>query len=94
MKQTNKTWYVYFVRCNDQSLYAGITTELSRRVTEHNSTSLKAAKYTRNKQPVSLVYYESATDRASASKREWQLKQLSKEKKEQLVKHFTGELKL
>ena len=80
-------WYTYFVRCNDNSLYAGVTTDLKRRVNEHNSKVL-GAKYTRNKQPVSLVYFDEKDSRSDACKYEYQLKQLSKQKKESLVASF------
>ncbi len=84
---TNK-WFVYFLRCSDQSLYAGITTDLERRLKEHNQCNKTGAKYTRVRRPVTLVYYESCLDRKCASKREYQLKQLAKAKKEFLVSSF------
>ena len=85
-----KTWYTYFVRCNDNSVYAGITTELARRVDEHNSSVL-GAKYTRNKRPVSLVYFETSESRSQASKKEYALKRLTKKQKEHLIKTFPAE---
>lgn len=81
-------WYVYFLRCADNSLYAGITTSLERRVNEHNECNKKAAKYTRVRRPVSLVYAETQLNRQQASRREYQLKQLSKLSKEQLVSDY------
>lgn len=78
-------WYVYLLRCADNSLYAGITTCLERRVKEHNECNAKGAKYTRCRRPVTLAYSEKQLDRQQASRREYQLKQLSKTKKEQLV---------
>lgn len=83
-----KTWFVYYLRCADSSLYAGITTELERRVLEHNQCDKRAAKYTRVRRPVSLVYFEQHQDRQSASQREYQLKKLTKKQKEQLISHF------
>lgn len=83
----NKTWIVYLVRCVDNSLYAGITTDINRRLHEHN-TSVKGAKYTCTKRPVTVVYTENASCRSSASKREYQLKKLTKIKKEKLVSEF------
>lgn len=80
----HKAWYVYIVRCADNSLYTGITTDLERRVAEHNSAH-KAARYTRARQPVVLVYYESLQSRSLASKREWAIKQLKKSEKEVLL---------
>lgn len=77
-------WFVYILACNDNSLYTGITTDLERRIEEHNESS-KGAKYTRARRPVKLVYSESATDRSAATKREIQLKSLSPQKKQALI---------
>ncbi|AWB58956.1 GIY-YIG nuclease family protein [Colwellia sp. Arc7-D] len=82
-------WYVYFLRCADNSLYAGITTSLERRLYEHNECNKKAAKYTRVRRPVTLVYAEPQLNRQEASRREYQLKQLSKQNKEQLVSQYS-----
>lgn len=68
-------WYVYMVRCADNSLYSGITTDLSRRLTEHNAAK-GGARYTRARQPVTLHYYELAGNRAAAAKRELALKKM------------------
>ncbi|WP_281559708.1 GIY-YIG nuclease family protein [Thalassomonas sp. RHCl1] len=87
----SSSWYVYFLRCADNSLYAGITTDLKRRVNEHNTSNKLAAKYTRVRRPVDLVYAEQLHTRSDASSREYQLKRLSKRAKEQLVKNFTLE---
>ncbi len=78
-----QSWFVYMVRCTDGSLYTGITTELTRRVAEHNSD--KAARYTRSRQPVTLVYYERAASRSVASQREFIIKKLKKKQKEILI---------
>lgn len=80
----NNTWFVYFLRCNDNSLYAGITTDIERRLHQHNHTKL-GAKYTRAKRPVTLAFIEAAPNKSLASKREYQLKKLTKIQKEQLV---------
>lgn len=77
-------YYFYILRCADNSLYTGITTDLDRRVEEHN-TSRKGAKYTRQKRPVELVYFEKFAGRSAAMKREWEVKQLSKKEKELLI---------
>ncbi len=66
-------YYVYIVKCADETLYTGIATELERRVEEHNSSE-KGAKYTRVRRPVTLVYREEHPDRSSASKREYEIK--------------------
>lgn len=83
-----KNWNVYMVRCNDKSLYTGITNNITRRIKEHNSNSASSAKYTRAKSPCHLVYQEYCTDKSSAAKREAQIKKLSKEQKEILVKEY------
>ena len=73
------------LKCSDDTIYTGITTELQRRVDEHNS-STKGAKYTRVRRPVELVYSENYSDKSSASKREYEIKQLSRSKKLELIK--------
>ena len=79
-------WTVYILRCADDSLYTGITTDISRRVDEHNGESPKAgAKYTRNRRPVTLVYHEQVDSRSKASKRELEIKGLSREQKLGLI---------
>lgn len=81
-------WLVYLLRCADNSLYAGITTDIERRIHEHNHCNTKGAKYTRVRRPVTLAFQEDAADRKTASQREYQLKQLTKQQKEQLVVKF------
>lgn len=77
-------WYVYMVSCADKSIYTGITTDLSRRLLEHNSPK-GGARYTRSRQPVVLVYYEKCPDRSLASMREFYLKKLPPGKKRALA---------
>jgi putative endonuclease len=73
------------VKCSDNTLYTGISTELERRIEEHNS-SVKGAKYTRVRRPVFLVYQEEFPDRSSASKREYEIKKkMNREEKLQLI---------
>jgi len=72
------------LKCNDGTLYTGITTDVKRRVDEHNNSD-KGAKYTRVRRPVELVYAEESKDRSSASKRECEIKRLSREKKLKLI---------
>jgi len=81
-------WFVYYLRCADNSLYAGITTDLARRLNEHNTCNKVGAKYTRVRRPVKLAYAETQENRQLASKREYQLKKLLKIKKEALVSSF------
>ena len=66
-------YFVYMVKCADNTFYTGIATELERRIEEHNSSD-KGAKYTRARRPVELVYSEEYPDRSSASKREYEIK--------------------
>lgn len=66
-------YYVYIVKCSDETLYTGIATELERRMEEHNGSD-KGAKYTRVRRPVRLVYSEEYPDRSTASKREYEIK--------------------
>lgn len=77
-------WYVYMVRCRDGSLYTGITTNIFRRLGEHNSDR-EGARYTRSRRPVRLVYMEQGGTRSEASKREYALKKMTKKAKEQLI---------
>jgi len=77
-------YYVYIVQCSDDTLYTGITTDINRRITEHNS-SVKGAKYTKVRRPVHLVYKECFEDRSSASKREYAIKKFSRKEKLQLI---------
>lgn len=86
----NTQWYTYMVRCSDNSLYTGVTTDLKRRVNEHNSER-KGAKYTRNKQPVTLVYHQVQLNRSKACQYEYALKKLSKQQKEAKVTEFAVE---
>ncbi|WP_299177775.1 GIY-YIG nuclease family protein [uncultured Neptuniibacter sp.] len=78
-------WFVYIVRCRDNSLYTGVTTAPSRRLRQHNGELVGGAKYTRLRRPVELVWQEVHPDRASASKREYAIKQFSREAKLQLI---------
>lgn len=76
------------LRCVDNSLYTGITTDIERRIIEHNAEK-SVTRYTRARQPVELVYQEILESRAEACKREAQLKKNSKAAKEQLVHEYT-----
>jgi putative endonuclease len=86
-------WYVYFLRCNDNSLYAGITTDIERRLHQHNHTKL-GAKYTRAKRPVTLVFVEEALNKSTAGKREHQIRKLTKTQKEKLVSTYLSQLSI
>ena len=78
-------WCVYMLRCRDGSLYTGYTNDIDKRVEAHNAGKL-AAKYTRSRRPVTLVYQEQLPSRSAAMKRECALKKLSKAQKEALLR--------
>jgi len=80
-------WFVYILKCADKTLYTGITTDLERRINEHNFSS-KGAKYTRSRRPVSMAYFEMFENRSQASKREAEIKKLSKKEKLNLIRNF------
>ena len=71
------------VRCKDRTLYTGVSTDVKRRVEEHNDGS--GARYTRSRCPVELVYREKAADRSAAQKREYEIKRMTAEGKQELV---------
>jgi putative endonuclease len=73
-------FYVYILKCKDATLYTGITTDLKRRIAEHNSSDL-GAKYTRARRPVKLVWSKKFKTRSSAARMEYKIKQLSREEK-------------
>ena len=73
------------VRCADGTLYTGITTDLERRLEQHNGIRAGGARYTRSRRPVKLMWYEQCTDRAAASRREYQIKRLTRRAKLALV---------
>jgi len=77
-------YYVYIVQCSDNSLYTGITTDVKRRVFEHNNLE-KGAKYTKSRRPVVLVYTKECIGRSDASKCEYQIKKLSRSDKLKLI---------
>lgn len=86
----NSEWFVYIVQCADSTFYTGITTDVARRVREHNEASV-GARYTRVRRPVMLVYSESALDRSAAAKREAQIKKLPRSGKMALLASFAGD---
>ena len=69
-------WVCYLLRCADDTLYCGITNDLDKRIAAHNAG--EGAKYTRSRTPVKLVFSEVCADRSAASKREMQIKKLSR----------------
>jgi putative endonuclease len=77
-------WYVYIVQCKDGTLYTGVTTDIERRIREHNSAN-SVTKYTRVRQPVVLVHQETYSSRIEATRREAAIKRLSRQEKEKLL---------
>jgi len=78
-------WYVYLLNCADNTFYTGITTEPKRRLHEHNYDDKKAAKYTRARRPLSMVYFELCESRSDAGSREYEIRKLSRVKKQLLA---------
>ena len=80
----DKTWFLYVLLCSDGTYYTGVTTDIQRRLKEHN-TSRKGAKYTKTRRPVKLIYFEDYADRSSAQKAEYKFKRLTRKQKEILI---------
>lgn len=80
---TSQVNYTYIVKCSDETLYTGWTNDLEKRLRAHNSG--KGAKYTKNRRPVELVYFEEYDTKQEAMKREYAIKQLPREKKSSLL---------
>ena len=80
-------YFVYIIQCNDQTLYTGITTDLDRRIKEHNGSKL-GAKYTKVRRPVKLVYSKDFINRSEASKEESRIKKLSRLEKINLLTNY------
>lgn len=76
-------WYVYMLRCGDGSLYTGSTTDVERRLREHQEGT--GARYTRSRPPVTLAYAEEAPDRSAAQRREAAIKKLPRAQKLKLI---------
>ncbi len=77
-------YFVYILQCVDDTLYTGITTDLERRMEEHNFSSL-GARYTKSRRPVRLVYSSMFPDRSAACKEEVRIKKLSRKEKILLI---------
>ncbi|MEA2070055.1 MAG: GIY-YIG nuclease family protein [Asgard group archaeon] len=80
-------YFVYMVKCSDDSIYTGYTKQLQKRIHQHNHTK-KGARYTRYRRPVKLAYYEIYKKQKNAMRRELAIKSLSRDKKLKLIKHF------
>ncbi len=78
-------YYLYILKCADKTLYTGITTNVNRRIREHNTLKL-GAKYTSARRPVKLVYSKRFANRSKAQKEESKIKKLSRAEKLKLLK--------
>lgn len=76
-------WYVYLLQCSDNTFYCGVTTDLNRRLEEHNNS--QGAKYTRNRLPVSIVWFSECSNRQHACQEEYRIKQLTRKQKKDLI---------
>ncbi len=76
-----KKWLIYLLECKDKTLYCGITNDLENRLKQHNGEIKGGAKYTRSRQPLELVYQESAISRSEALKREIVIKKMTRKAK-------------
>lgn len=86
---STSTWFLYMLRCKDHSVYTGITTDIERRIQEHETGNGKGARSLRGRAPLQLVFSYQLKNRSDALKAEYHVKQLPKVKKEQLI---SGEL--
>lgn len=76
--------YTYIVKCSDGTFYTGWTNDLTRRMEAHNQG--RGAKYTKERRPVTLIYYEAFETKEEAMKREYAIKRLSRKEKEELIR--------
>lgn len=79
----HKHYYVYFARCADDTIYTGYTTDLAQREKQHNAG--KGARYTQGRRPVKFIYHEKHKTLSAALRREYKLKKLSREEKENII---------
>lgn len=86
-KKMQQKWWLYIIRCKDNSLYTGITNDVKKRFKDHQAQNHKTAKYLRGRAPLKLVYSQEVGTKSQALKAEIVVKKLSKEKKLQLIKH-------
>lgn len=80
---------MYVILCFDNSFYCGITTNLERRLKQHNGELKGGAKYTRSRRPCKYIYYELCIDRSNASKKEAKFKKLRRKEKEEYIKYLS-----
>ena len=86
-KPPDDTWFVYLLRCADDSLYTGITKDVNRRCRQHNDGT--ASRYTRSRRPTKLAYREAHPNRSSALKREAAIKAMTRQEKVAMIRMRT-----
>lgn len=77
-------WYMYVLECSDGTYYTGITTDVKRRLYEHNNTG-KAAKYVKSRRPVAVIYSTDFENRSAAAKAEYRFKRLTRKQKTEVI---------
>jgi putative endonuclease len=80
-RSRSAVWWVYMLRCADGTLYTGITTDVTRRLAEHNGAGGLGARYTRSRRPVHVVHVEATGSRSAAARREAAIKRLDRARK-------------
>lgn len=83
MKDEEQIWYLYILRCGDNTLYTGITVDVEKRFAAHIAG--RGAKYTRGRGPLELVYRERCGTHSDALKREWIVKSMNRHQKEKMI---------
>ena len=83
--QTQFTWFLYIIRCADNTLYTGITIDVEARFATHQSQTSRSAKYLRGREPLTLVFQVPIGSKSKASRAEYYVKRLSKQNKEKLI---------
>ncbi|MCI6956300.1 MAG: GIY-YIG nuclease family protein [Candidatus Faecousia sp.] len=83
MKEEKQIWYLYILRCGDNTLYTGITVDVEKRFAAHSAG--RGAKYTRGRGPLELVYRERCGTHSDALKREWIVKSMNRHQKEKMI---------
>ena len=84
-----KKWFLYVVECSDGSLYTGITTNINRRINEHNYGD-RGAKYTRSRRPVRLLMTQEFTTHSKAASAEYKFKKLNRKRKLEVILENRG----
>ncbi|MDT8320312.1 MAG: GIY-YIG nuclease family protein [Xanthomonadales bacterium] len=86
---TGTNWFVYIIRADDGSLYTGVSTDVARRFAEHRNGS-RGARYFNGRRPLEVIYTEGGHSRASACRRESEIKKMSRDRKMALVESAAG----